>query len=234
MKVPGSIIWVALFAGVMLISSCEKEDKNINDDSNLNDDGNTYASVSIGNQVWMKENLKTTKYNDGTAISEITENNDWKTFGIGAGYCWYQNDQSTYKDKYGALYNWEAVNSNKLCPVGWHVPSDTEWQQLQAFLSQNGHHNEEGTALKTTAEWTDQWGNPLGQGTDNYGFSAYPAGARTETGAFTNKGMSSTWWTSNEFSDAAAISYGVSAYNNFLSKGSSSKSFGRSVRCIKD
>ncbi len=233
MKVPGSIIWVALFAAIMLISSCEEDKKDVNDDANPND-GNTYASVTIGNQVWMKENLKTTTYNDGTNINEITENNDWKTFGIGAAYCWYQNDQATHQDKYGALYNWHAVNSNKLCPVGWHVPSDTEWSTLNAYLSQNGHYNEEGTALKTTVEWIDQWGNPLGAGTNNYGFSAYPAGARTEMGAFTNKGMSAGWWTSNEFSDDAAISFGVSAYNNLLSKGQGSKAFGRSVRCIRD
>jgi uncharacterized protein (TIGR02145 family) len=95
-------------------------------------DGNVYATVKIGNQTWMTENLKTTKFNDGTAISYITDMSNWNVLGSGFSpntipeYCWY-NNKSSNKPLYGALYNWPAVLSGKLGPIGWHVPSEQEW-----------------------------------------------------------------------------------------------------------
>ena len=91
--------------------------------------GNVYHTVMIGNQVWMVENLKTTKYKDGTAIPNVTDNNAWSALSTPA-YCWYNNDAATYKSTYGALYNWYAVNTGKLAPAGWHVATDAEWTKL--------------------------------------------------------------------------------------------------------
>ena len=90
-------------------------------------DGNIYDSVIIGSQVWILENLKTTKYNDGSPISNITDNGVWKVL-LTPGMCSYNN---------GALYNWYAVNTGKLCPTGWHVPSDNDWKTLELFLGMN-------------------------------------------------------------------------------------------------
>lgn len=92
-------------------------------------EGNVYHTVTIGIQVWTTENLKTTKYNDGTSISLVTDNSSWEGLNTPA-FCWYDNDAKTNKDQYGALYNWFAVKTNKLCPIGWHIPIDMEWQNL--------------------------------------------------------------------------------------------------------
>ena len=95
-------------------------------------DGNKYKTIKIGTQIWMAENLKTTHFNDGTSIVQIDKYDDWKGL-ISPAYCWYAND-STNKEVYGALYNWYAVNTKKLCPKGWHVPTDEEWKQLEICL----------------------------------------------------------------------------------------------------
>ncbi len=96
-------------------------------------DGNVYNAVTIGTQVWMVENLKTTKYNDGNAISNVTDDAEWHSLTTDA-YCWYDNNPSTYKADYGAMYNWYAVKTGKLCPTGWHVPLDAEWTILVSFF----------------------------------------------------------------------------------------------------
>jgi hypothetical protein len=97
----------------------------------INDiEGNTYHSVEIGNQVWMVENLKTTKYNDGTSIPLVNNGLTWKSLTTPA-YCRYNNDAINNKVTYGALYNWYTVNTGKLCPKSWHVPTDSEWKLLE-------------------------------------------------------------------------------------------------------
>jgi len=96
-------------------------------------DGNYYTTVTIGTQVWMVENLKTTKYNDGTGIPLVTDNTVWCNLST-PGYCWYNNDETTYKNPYGALYNWHTVHTGKLCPSGWHVPTDSEWITLTSYF----------------------------------------------------------------------------------------------------
>jgi uncharacterized protein (TIGR02145 family) len=95
-------------------------------------DGYVYKTVRISNQTWMAENLKTARYNDGTPISLVADNPSWSN-SVSACYCWYNNDIQN-KDSYGALYNWQAVNTDKLCPTGWHVPTDAEWTTLSAAL----------------------------------------------------------------------------------------------------
>jgi uncharacterized protein (TIGR02145 family) len=96
-------------------------------------DGNVYPIAYIGDQTWMAANLKTTKFNDGTAIPLVPDRANWcKLYAL--AYCWYNNDEATYKATYGALYNWNTVNTNKLCPTGWHVPSDGEWTTLIDYL----------------------------------------------------------------------------------------------------
>lgn len=98
-------------------------------DGTVDVDGNVYKTVTIATQRWMAENLKTTKLNDGTSIPNVTDGKAWKNLTT-PGYCWYDNDPKYYGNTYGALYNFYAVETNKLCPTGWHVPTDAEWDIL--------------------------------------------------------------------------------------------------------
>jgi len=194
-------------------------------------EGNVYQVVKIGDQFWTVENLKTTKYNDGTDIALETEFSEWKYLTT-AAYCWYSNDESANKDTYGALYNWYAVNSDKLCPEGWHVPTDAEWTTLVDYL---GGDNIAGDKLKESG--STHWGSSNTGATNESGFTALPGGYRDENyGAFNYMGGTGCWWTSTEDVDHTS-----SAWSRYLDSGSNdvpryyrSKVFGFSVRCIKD
>lgn len=196
-------------------------------------DGNTYNAVKIGEQVWMAENLQTTKYNDNTEIPLITESAEgedgWANRTTPA-YCWYDNDETTaVANGHGALYNWYTVDTDKLCPTGWHVPTDAEWTVLEDYITEQGHDGTEGTVLKATTGW-----NSDGNGTDNYGFSALPGGSRrTSNGAFDGAGYLGGWWSSTESGSLAYYRY---LYYNAAGvyRSSNNKSYGFSVRCLRD
>ena len=131
-----------------------------------------YATVLIGDQCWFAENLRTTVYADGSAILEVTDNTAWSGLNTGAR-CDYDNDASNVAT-YGRLYNWYAVDdARSLCPVGWHVPTDGEWTDLENHIRSQGFNGTEGTALKSTYGWYNG-----GNGTDDFGFSALPGGFR--------------------------------------------------------
>ena len=129
---------------------------NINYGSVMDIDGNTYATVSIGSQVWMAENLATTKYNDGTAIPLVTNGTTWAAITTPA-YCWYYNIMPSGSTAYyGALYNWYAVDvsttgGRNICPVGWHVPSETEWTKMEDYLIANGYNYDGNTTFNQIA-----------------------------------------------------------------------------------
>lgn len=132
---------------IIIIQSCQKDDDIFNPDipyGSLSDiEKNTYRTVKIGDQVWMAENLRTTRYNDGTSIYHGDETSKWS--GQEGSYCWYDNDAKAHKTKYGALYNWSAVKTGILCPAGWHVPGIEEWETLANYLIANGN-NYDGTS----------------------------------------------------------------------------------------
>ena len=141
-------------------------------------EGNIYKTVKIGDQIWMAENLKTTKYNDGKEIPEITDGTMWAGLKAGA-YCWYQNYQSSNKNTYGAIYNGYAVSTGNLCPTGWHVPELADWQMLREF---SGDTITGGGKLKEVG--IIHWLTP-NKGADNSsGFTALPAGIRYFEGTF--------------------------------------------------
>ena len=150
---------------IAIVYSCHKDP----DDPNIvkDIDGNIYHTVTIGNQVWMVENLKTTRYNDGTAIPNVTDSSVWSKLSTPA-YCWYNNDASSYKATYGALYNWYAVNVQKLCPKGWHVASNAEFYALNSFL--------DGECGKLKEAGTIHWYSPNKGATNETGFTALPGG----------------------------------------------------------
>jgi len=208
-------------------------------------DGNVYNTVLIGAQCWMKENLKTTTYRTGTAIPNVTDDNAWSNLSTGA-YVWHDNDISR-KDKYGALYNWfTTVDPNGLCPTGWHVPTNDEWNNLTDYIGGTGSPH--GNELKSCR----QVNSPLGggcntsehprwkfcnssYGTDDYGFSGLPGGTRNDVGHFFFIGESGEWWSSN---DGGTSEYAwFRALNHlwgYVNVYSDYKLDGRSVRCLRD
>ncbi len=192
-------------------------------------DGNVYPTVKIGNQIWMAENLKTTKYNDGTPIPNVTDNTTWAGLTTGA-YCWYNNDATTYKIPYGALYNWYAVNTNKLAPVGWHVATDADWTILTNFL---GGLNVAGGKLKETS--TNHWLNPNAGATNETGFAALPGGDRYSSISFRLIGQYGQWWTSTEYAaQTQQTAYLREIFNTDagMSKSGGDKAVGLSIRCL--
>ena len=191
-------------------------------------DGNVYNTVTIGAQTWMAKNLAVTHFRDGTNIPNVTNNTDWGNL-ISSGYCWYNNDFSTYKDTYGALYNWYSCNTGNLCPTGWHFPSSAEWAILTTYL---GGDSIAGGKLKETG--TTHWTTPNIGATNETGFTALPAGGRDWYGGFSFINTNGYWWTSSELDANSA--YFKHMVNNLSSVGnlSNSKQLGFSVRCLSN
>jgi uncharacterized protein (TIGR02145 family) len=192
-------------------------------------EGNIYDLVYIGTQVWMADNLKTTKFRDGTAIPNVTESNDWIVLST-PGFCWYGNDQTTYGNTYGALYNWFAVADAKgLCPTGFHVPTDEEWTTLITFA---GGDAVAGGKLKE--EGTTHWTTPNTGATDDYDFKALPGGRRSDEGYFWYIGTGTRWWSSTQFDVTYAWSRDASYDIAGVQRDFKTKTYGMSIRCIKD
>ncbi len=193
-------------------------------------DGNIYNTVLIGNQLWMAENLRTTKYNDGTPIAKVSDNT-WRTLTTGA-YCWYENDSATYEIPYGKLYNFYAIyiprETQKICPVGWHVPTNTEWGELITFL---GGIKEAGGKLKETG--TVHWRSRNEGATNETGFTALPGGIRPDR--FAEIRERGYWWTSTPHlsSNNAYSIHLIYSSKEAFPAGSAAES-GLSVRCLKD
>jgi uncharacterized protein (TIGR02145 family) len=203
-------------------------------------DGNIYTTVMIGEQEWMVENLKTTRYIDGTPIPNVTDVTEWRHIDASA-YVWQNNDSSN-KDTYGALYNWWSVGSRSdLCPAGWRVASEDDWQTLESFAGMT-HDQIQGTAMRGTNEGgklkeagTQNWINPNEGATNEFGFTVVPGGRRESDGVFLGLTSGGTIWTSTETSFS-------SAYYRHFATGSSQigrnpngeKKFGLAVRCIRN
>ena len=191
-------------------------------------DGNVYHAVVIGTQVWMVENLKTTKYRNGNTITNVTTGTAWAASTTGA-YCWYNNN-STYKALFGALYNWYAVyDSRGIAPLGWHVPTDAEWTTLTTFLS---GESVSGGKLKETG--TTHWSSPNTGATNETGFLALPGGNINISGAFSLLLNNGFWWSSTEYSTTNSWFRTIYSTNATMTRANDSKRIGLSVRCIKD
>lgn len=190
-------------------------------------DGNIYKTVKIGNQIWMTENLKSTQYNDGTIIPLVTGNSTWSMLNT-PGYCWLWDDESSYKAIYGALYNWMAVNTGKLCPIGWHVPTDTEWTTLTTFL---GGESVAGGKMKETG--TSHWEMNFGA-TNEVGFTGLPGGARNSNGSSLSVGTVGYFWSSTQSSTTTSWYRGLYNELKVVERQAFNKKYGLSVRCLKD
>ena len=195
-------------------------------------EGNIYKTVIIGTQYWMQENLRTTKYNDGTAIPLVTDKNEWQVLSSPA-FCWYNNDPTPNKADYGALYNWYTVNTGNLCPVGWHVPSSAEWTKLTTFL---GGENVAGDKMKETGVTHWLCPDPYNSATNESRFSAYAGGYRITNGLFAGFGTVGCYWSSSVHNTNLTDSwyFFLACIYHSGTNQLDGKTTGSSVRCIKD
>jgi len=220
-----------LLFGLLVIVACEKESTNPEDEgkgSATDIEGNVFKTMKIGNQVWMAENLKVTHYRNGDPIPQITDDSQWYDLTSGA-YCDYENDTSKV-EVYGRLYNWPAVNdSRKIAPLGWHTPSDGEWQTLIDYLEGD---QVAGGKMKETG--TECWTEPNTGATNESGFSALPGGFRDAYGNFNSMGGSAWFWTATASSDNAAWYWMLSYSQANAVHDPYTKRCAYSVRCIKD
>lgn len=194
-------------------------------------DGNIYKTVIIGDQEWMGENLKTTKYNDGASIVNEPDMTKWVHITTDA-FSWVNNDEKT-KETFGVFYNWFSVNTGKLCPTGWRVPSDTDWKKLTDYLG-----GAETASGKLKESGTGHWNAPNAGATNETGFSAIPAGYRYGyfwgAGTFYELGLNGYFWTSTEFTNTHSWTRTLSAGNTKVYRSVFVKNNGFSVRCLKD
>lgn len=219
-------------------------------------DGNIYPTAALGGQIWITENLKTTRYSDGTTIEYIGNDTlKWQNNTTGA-YAWHENNEEN-KDLYGGLYNWYAINNTHgLCPAGWHVATPEDWHILLEYLqdehgaTQNDSVNPAGNILKSCKQVDSPMGGDCNTvihprwefhathyGTDGVGFAALPGGDRLPNGAFGRNGLYGHWWAHDPVNDTdTCASY---RYMNF-DKGrvfggqDKHKKYGLSVRCVKN
>jgi len=192
-------------------------------------DGNTYNTVIIGTQIWMIKNLKTTTYNDGTAIPNITDAT-WDGLTTGAMSTYNNTTNIDTINTYGRLYNWYAVNTSKLCPIGWHVPSEADWLSLSLTLG--GGDATSGNLLKEAG--TSHWTSPNAEATNSSGFTALPGGGRFNNGSSFGIGKYSYLWSSTEASPTYAYYKVMYFSNSSLQDISAVKHSGFSVRCLKN
>ena len=202
-------------------------------------DGNVYQTVTIGEQIWMMENLKVTHYRNGDPIPCVTDGGTWSGLTTGA-YCNYDNDEHNVAT-YGRIYNWYAVDdSRNIAPEGWHVPTDEEWKQLEIYLGMSQsvadqlswRGTDEGGKLKETG--TTHWNSPNTGATNESGFSALPGGFRASFGTFYYLGDIADFWSSTESTSSHGFNRALDNDNSDIYRGYEYKYFGVSVRCVKD
>jgi uncharacterized protein (TIGR02145 family) len=199
-------------------------------------DGISYTTISIGTQVWMAQNLKVTKFKDGTPIPLVETDSIWGALADNndaVAYCYHKNLKTS---TYGALYTYAAAI--KAAPAGWHLPTDAEWKQLEMYIGMTqteadktgARGIDEGLKLKASAGWTSN------NGTVNFGFLALPGAYRYgSNGAFYPTGTDGYWWTSTENDGSSAYYRSLSYYFNTVTRDKlRGKSYGFSVRCVKD
>lgn len=235
------VLVVALM--IIILPSCKDDDEptipTIERGTVFDIDGNEYMTVKIGNQWWMAENLKVSKYNDGTLIPFVQDPNfGWSN--VQDAYCNYNNSSTTT----GYLYNYKAVtNASKLAPEGWHIPTDAEWKQLENHLGMNGieldatgwRGSKEGEKIKMEAN--TGWAFFEGVwATNETGFSAEAGSCILFDGTSGNPGIqyNGFWWTTSEYSNTEAWYRHLDYKEQRIFRFHGLYNYGFSVRCVKD
>jgi len=224
-------------AAILIFSGCKKDDDDLNTVKDA--DGNVYKTVTIGNQEWFAENLRTTKYRNGDAIPTGHNKAAWAGLTTGA-YTVYPhseidglNSGTEVLGVYGALYNYYAVKTGKLCPAGWRIPTDGDWTILIDNAGGSGIAGGKLKSTRTAPVAHPRWESPNLNATDEYGFSAIPAGLMSHEGDFLFNGYGSYWWSSTE--EQIGSWYRAMIWENAeVVRPVVDKRFGYSVRCIKE
>jgi uncharacterized protein (TIGR02145 family) len=235
-----SLIISGVIILIILIHSCKKDVDNTIKDI----DDNVYTSVTIGTQVWMVENLKTTKYRNGDLIGTTTPATLDISTEATPKYQWAYEGNESNVNTYGRLYTWYAVtDSRNVCPTGWHVPTDAEWTTLTDYLTNNGYGyggsgDNIAKSMAATSGWTTHGtlgnvGNDQASNNSS-GFTALPSGYRYFNGTFDTFGSTGFWWSSTEYPTSNAyyrfLLYVYSTVGSYVV----SKLDGFSVRCLRD
>ena len=187
-------------------------------------DGNTYDGVQLGNQMWLNRNLKVTKFNDSQDIPHLTDSVEWSQT-TSPAWCYYKNN-SSYGEDYGVLYNWYAANSDNLCPTGWRVPTDADWEELEDFLGRDA-----GNKLKLIDD--DYWISVDGF-TNESNFSAVGSGYRMPNGEFRGLRRDAEWWTSDDSEGSYVYLWEVTTSSSGMSRLTADKNRGVSIRCMRN
>ena len=198
-------------------------------------DGDSYSTVQIGNQLWMAENLKVTHYNNGDKIPTDYSNDEWLNLSTGA-YAVYNDDPSN-AETYGNLYNWYSVDDERgICPAGWHVPTEEEYTSLTDYL---GGTSVAGGKMKECTEGScpesEYWYSPNAGATNESGFTGLPGGHRNNVeGDYHWIGYNAYLWSSTDYNNYATWYRRLYNMNSEIERALFYKSYGLSVRCIKD
>ncbi len=214
-----------------------KSDNKLNDivDSTLTDiDGNTYPVVQIGNQLWMGTNLTTSRYNSGEHITPGSGMFSLKKSKEEGMYVWYENEESNWQI-YGRLYNYYAVQEGSLCPEGWHVPSEEEWQKMIDYLGGEGTVGGKLKATGMIVNGDGLWQEPNTGATNEISFNALPGGSMNpkDINPFGDLGRAGYWWTSTTIARRTAAYKSILYNSNTLFRARASESNFYSVRCIR-
>lgn len=216
---------------LLLCISCSKEDHK-EPNILIDIEGNQYKTIRIGDQTWMAENLKTTKYNDNTPIENGT--NNWSS--TEGRYQWASTSdlnnvivETLPHDYYGIIYNFATTKTEKLAPKGWRIPTKSDWEKLIVYVKNNGFENMEGKALKSKSGWFSN-----GYGTDDFNFNALPAGYVDTFGTAKVDGFVANWMSTSQNNGFSYISVGIVYDQHTISMSDAILLFGNSVRCIKE
>jgi uncharacterized protein (TIGR02145 family) len=238
----------------LILNSCKKTENPELATTITDIDGNTYSTIKMGNQYWMAENLKTTRYADGTPIAFVENTSAWDSLLIDAAAMCYFNNLLINADIYGALYTWQAAMKRKpgsdtntgnvqgVCPDGWHLPGDEEWKELEMYLGMT-QTEADNTDFRGTNEGSELAGNAelwvIGALVNDtafgsFGFTALPAGRRFVSGNFSHMSYATYFWSATERSATEAWYRGLTNINTNIRREGRYKNAGFSVRCIKD
>ena len=223
---------------LLFIAGCDKDNTEPDPTEETNElfdiDGNSYRKVTIGEQVWMVENLRTTHYNDGEPIALIEGNEDWSNLQEGA-YCWYNNDKESHMESFGALYSRDAAKSGRLCPAGWQVPGKEDWKELVDFLGGDvlsPDWDNPGHALKETGYVYWEIENQL-HTTNSTGWSGRGGGMRSANGNFIELRESGNWWSAEDHWKYDTWGHRLGHNHGYLLNIGDDNDLGFSVRCIQ-
>ena len=235
---PGPATGETLLPGNALCTDSPISVSSCNGQMSLVYQSTTYDLIEIGGQCWLGDNLNAVTLNDGTPIENITDNTSWSTTTTPA-YCYYQNN-TAYQTLYGNLYNFATIQTNKLCPSGWHVPSDCEWMFMEGSLGLSIADQQIGTGFRGTTEGDalksiDGWNEPHTAHNNSTGFTAYPGGYRFTNGTFSGRLLYGYWATSTlDPTTGNTWSRKLNVGNSNISRTAYNTFQGYSVRCIKD